>query len=244
MDMRVLHGKGPMPHSTCPVADLRQVARLPRRCANVRRSLRVAAQTAGTKERQKASTETEKAKPTSSADTTHVPIQTGEPTDPDHVTNGVGSSGPNIEVDSVLAKELSENGVYTACCYGDQSRRPCRNLCSACSFHVMLCVRAIGFRSTRRTKIICTIGPKSCSTEMLATLAAGGMNCARLNMSHGDHEWHKTVIERIRKLNKDNGCVMMMFTAISTAFFYCEPVPSSMCKLQVLCGNHDGHRGQ
>ena len=40
---------------------------------------------------------------------------------------------------------------------------------------------------------------------MLATLAAGGMNCARLNMSHGDHEWHKTVIDRIRKLNKDNG---------------------------------------
>ena len=122
--MRVLHGKGPMPHSTCPVADLRQVARLPRRCANVRRSLRVAAQTAGTKERQKASTETAKAKPTPSADTTHVSIQTGEPTDPDHVTNGVGSSGPNIEVDSVLAKELSENGVYNAYCYGDQSRPP------------------------------------------------------------------------------------------------------------------------
>ena len=64
-----------------------------------------------------------------------------------------------------------------------------------------------GFRSTRRTKIICTIGPKSSSTEMLATLAAGGMNVARLNMSHGDHEWHKTVINRIRKLNKDNGYV-------------------------------------
>lgn len=66
---------------------------------------------------------------------------------------------------------------------------------------------AAGFRSTRRTKIICTIGPKSSSTEMLATLAAGGMNVARLNMSHGDHEWHKTVIDRIRKLNKDNGSV-------------------------------------
>lgn len=64
-----------------------------------------------------------------------------------------------------------------------------------------------GFRSTRRTKIICTIGPKSSSTEMLGTLAAGGMNVARLNMSHGDHEWHKTVIDRIRKLNKDKGYV-------------------------------------
>ena len=62
-----------------------------------------------------------------------------------------------------------------------------------------------GFRSTRRTKIICTIGPRSCSEEMLQTLAINGMNVARLNMCHGTHEWHHDVIERIRKLNKENG---------------------------------------
>ena len=44
---------------------------------------------------------------------------------------------------------------------------------------------AAGFRSTRRTKIICTIGPSTDSLEMLATLAAGGMNVARLNMPWG-----------------------------------------------------------
>lgn len=63
-----------------------------------------------------------------------------------------------------------------------------------------------GFRSTRRTKLICTIGPASCSSEVLASLASSGMNVARLNMCHGTHEWHKTVIERIRQLNKDKGC--------------------------------------
>ena len=65
-----------------------------------------------------------------------------------------------------------------------------------------------GFRSTRRTKIICTIGPRSCSEEMLQTLAINGMNVARLNMCHGTQEWHHDVIERIRKLNKENGCAL------------------------------------
>ena len=40
---------------------------------------------------------------------------------------------------------------------------------------------------------------------MLETLAAGGMNVARLNMCHGTHEWHKAVIDRIRALNKSKG---------------------------------------
>ena len=123
MDAMLLQGKILMAHSTCPVAGLRQVARLRRQCRNVRRSLHVSAQAASVTARQKADTETAQAEPTPSLDTTHVPIKTGKGTDPDHVADGVGSSGPNIEVDSVLAKELSENGVYTSycSCYGDQS---------------------------------------------------------------------------------------------------------------------------
>mmetsp|Transcript_10070 Transcript_10070/g.25758 ORF Transcript_10070/g.25758 Transcript_10070/m.25758 type:complete len:587 (+) Transcript_10070:195-1955(+) len=62
-----------------------------------------------------------------------------------------------------------------------------------------------GSRSTRRTKIICTIGPKTCSSEMLETLAEGGMNCARLNLCHNTHEWHAEVIQRIRELNAKRG---------------------------------------
>lgn len=62
-----------------------------------------------------------------------------------------------------------------------------------------------GTRSTRRTKIICTIGPACCSEEMLECLASAGMNVARLNMTHGDHDWHRAVIQRIRTLNKNKG---------------------------------------
>ncbi|GAQ82590.1 pyruvate kinase [Klebsormidium nitens] len=65
-----------------------------------------------------------------------------------------------------------------------------------------------GFRSTRRTKLICTIGPSSCSAEQLENLAIGGMNVARLNMCHGTHEWHRQVIRNVKKLNKEKGFSM------------------------------------
>ncbi len=53
------------------------------------------------------------------------------------------------------------------------------------------------------TKIICTIGPASDSSEKLLELSEAGMNVARLNFSHGTHHSHKKIIEQIRKLNKD-----------------------------------------
>ena len=62
-----------------------------------------------------------------------------------------------------------------------------------------------GFRSTRRTKLVCTIGPATSGYDELELLAQNGMNVARLNMCHGKHDWHKQVIERIRKLNRELG---------------------------------------
>ncbi|XP_047327766.1 pyruvate kinase isozyme A, chloroplastic-like [Impatiens glandulifera] len=62
-----------------------------------------------------------------------------------------------------------------------------------------------GFRSTRRTKIICTIGPATAGFDELEALAVGGMNVARLNMCHGTREWHHQVIERVKRLNTEKG---------------------------------------
>ncbi|XP_022138517.1 pyruvate kinase isozyme A, chloroplastic [Momordica charantia] len=62
-----------------------------------------------------------------------------------------------------------------------------------------------GFRSTRRTKLVCTIGPATCGFEQLEALAVGGMNVARINMCHGTREWHRDVIERVRRLNEEKG---------------------------------------
>ncbi|XP_024372930.1 pyruvate kinase isozyme A, chloroplastic [Physcomitrium patens] len=62
-----------------------------------------------------------------------------------------------------------------------------------------------GFRSTRRTKLVCTIGPATCAPEQLEALAMGGMNVARLNMCHGTRDWHKQVIRNVRSLNSEKG---------------------------------------
>ncbi|MBX7113300.1 MAG: pyruvate kinase [Myxococcaceae bacterium] len=50
----------------------------------------------------------------------------------------------------------------------------------------------------RRAKIVCTLGPATTSQEMLEKLLASGMDVARLNFSHGTHEQHQEVIERLR----------------------------------------------
>ena len=49
-----------------------------------------------------------------------------------------------------------------------------------------------------RTKIICTLGPASTSPDAILELVQGGMNLARLNMSHGVREDHRAAIGFIR----------------------------------------------
>jgi pyruvate kinase len=51
----------------------------------------------------------------------------------------------------------------------------------------------------RRAKIVCTVGPASSSEAVLRDLLRTGMDVARLNFSHGTHEEHARMIERIRR---------------------------------------------
>lgn len=66
--------------------------------------------------------------------------------------------------------------------------------------------------SQLRTKIVCTIGPSSDSPELLRDLIEAGLNVARLNFSHGTHEYHKTCYAAIRAaadaLGKSVGIMM------------------------------------
>ncbi|MGE7600904.1 pyruvate kinase [Peribacillus sp. NPDC097675] len=57
----------------------------------------------------------------------------------------------------------------------------------------------------RKTKIVCTIGPASESVEKLVQLIEAGMNVARLNFSHGDHEEHAARIRNIREASEKTG---------------------------------------
>jgi len=55
--------------------------------------------------------------------------------------------------------------------------------------------------SSRKAKIICTIGPASNSPDLIRELVIAGMNVARLNFSHGEHTDHLKAIQDIRDIS-------------------------------------------
>ena len=55
----------------------------------------------------------------------------------------------------------------------------------------------------KRTKIICTMGPNTDDEEMMRKLAKAGMDIARFNFSHGDHEEQKTRMYLLKKVRKE-----------------------------------------
>ncbi|GIN58857.1 pyruvate kinase [Lederbergia ruris] len=57
----------------------------------------------------------------------------------------------------------------------------------------------------KKTKIVCTIGPASENSDTLYDLIQAGMNVARLNFSHGDHDEHLNRIVNIRESAKKAG---------------------------------------
>ena len=71
----------------------------------------------------------------------------------------------------------------------------------------------------RRTKIVCAIGPASCSVRVLGELLDAGMNTARFNFSHATHEFHAESLKNLRtavKQRQDRGeecqCAVLLDT--------------------------------
>ena len=51
------------------------------------------------------------------------------------------------------------------------------------------------------SKIVCTIGPSSSDEDTLKKMVNAGMDVARLNFSHGDHQSHEALFKMIRQVD-------------------------------------------
>lgn len=56
-----------------------------------------------------------------------------------------------------------------------------------------------------KTKVICTMGPACDDEALLKKMIANGLNCCRLNFSHGTHDDHLVRMNRIRKIRDELG---------------------------------------
>ena len=69
--------------------------------------------------------------------------------------------------------------------------------------------------NSRKTKLVCTVGPACLSIDTLVKMLDLGMNIARLNFSHGDHATHAEALRIIREANKqrpEKACAIMLDT--------------------------------
>ena len=55
----------------------------------------------------------------------------------------------------------------------------------------------------RRTKIVCTMGPNTNSKDMMKKLVENGMDVARFNFSHGDHEEQKMRMDLLKEVRRE-----------------------------------------
>ncbi len=56
---------------------------------------------------------------------------------------------------------------------------------------------------TRKTKIVCTLGPSTDKSGVMRDMILSGMNVARFNFSHGSHEEHKGRLDQLRALREE-----------------------------------------
>ena len=84
----------------------------------------------------------------------------------------------------------------------------------------------------RRTKIICTIGPATSSEHSLEMLIAAGMDCARLNFSHGSPKDHLKVISLVRRISRRMGKHVAILQDLPGPKFRVGDIPGGSIQLK------------
>lgn len=71
-----------------------------------------------------------------------------------------------------------------------------------------------------KTKIICTLGPKSREVPVLEKLLKAGMNVARFNFSHGTHDYQQYTLNNLRQamVNTEILCAVLLDTKVHEFF--------------------------
>ncbi len=101
----------------------------------------------------------------------------------------------------------------------------------------------------RMTKIIATLGPASDDADTIAELVDAGVDVARLNFSHGDHDWHRQTAEHVRRASEAAGRPVALLQDIQGPKIRVGTFPGGAVELAVgdelrlEAGEHEGASG-
>ena len=82
-----------------------------------------------------------------------------------------------------------------------------------------------------KTKIVCTLGPSAESQQTITALVQSGMSIARLNLSHGTLEAHRTAIERIRSASQQLGIPVGIMVDVPGSKYRTGPLAPGVVEL-------------
>jgi pyruvate kinase len=89
----------------------------------------------------------------------------------------------------------------------------------------------------RRAKIVATLGPASAEPEVLERLIAGGLDVARLNFSHGRHEEHARMLDRIRAASRHLGKAVAVLQDLQGPKIRTGPLRAGKAGVEVASGD-------
>jgi pyruvate kinase len=103
----------------------------------------------------------------------------------------------------------------------------------------------------RKTKIIATLGPASDSEAVITELLTAGVDVCRFNFSHGTHDRHREVMERVRRAARDCGRTVALLQDLSGPkirtgrLHHGAPIAlTAGDRLRIVIGDVPGERGR